>query len=82
MHALAAWDYPAATRAADKVIADPSFGTGWVPPDMLRDGGVVAKLMTGDVAGARRLFDRLTSAGQTDLRSRILGAYLHAAERD
>ena len=82
VHALAVWDFPAASRAADKVMADPSFGTGWVPPDMLREGGVVAKLMTGDIAGARRMFDRLTSAGQTDLRSRILGAYLQAAERD
>jgi predicted membrane-bound spermidine synthase len=82
MHALAAWDFPAASRAADQVIADPSFGTGWLPPDMLRDGGVVAKLMTGDIAGARRIFDRLTFAGQTDLRSRLLGAYLLAAERD
>jgi predicted membrane-bound spermidine synthase len=82
MHGLAAWDFPAASRAADKVMADPSFGTGWVPHDMLRDGGVVAKLMTGDVAGARRLYDRLTSAGETDLKSRILGAYILAAARD
>ena len=82
MHALAAWDFPAASTAADRVIADPSFGTGWVPPDMLRDGGVVAKLMIGDIVGARRLYDRLTAAGATDLRARILGAYLSAAERD
>ena len=82
MHALAAWDFPAASRATDRVMADPSFGTGWVPPDMLREGGVVSKLMTGDIAGARRLFDRLTAAGETELRVRILGAYLLAAERD
>jgi hypothetical protein len=82
MHALAAWDFPTASRAADRLMADPSFGTGWVPPDMLRDGGVVAKLMIGDIAGARRLYDRLTSAGATDLRSRLLGAYIAAAIRD
>ncbi len=82
MHGLAAWDFPAASRAVDRIMADPSFGTGWVAHDMLRDGGTVAKLMTGDVAGARRLYDRLTSAGETDLRSRILGAYILAAARD
>jgi hypothetical protein len=82
MHALAAWDFPAASKAADRVMADPTLGTGWVPPDMLRDGGVVAKLMIGDVAGARRLYNRLTFAGAVDLRSRLLGAYLLAAERD
>jgi hypothetical protein len=82
MRALAAWDFPAASAAADRVMADPTVGTGWVPPDMLRDGAVVAKLMIGDVAGARRVYDRLTFGGATDLKSRLLGAYLAAAERE
>ena len=82
MHALARWDFPAASRAVDRIMSDPSLGTGWVPPEMLRDGGVVAKLMIGDVAGARRIYDRLTVAGDTELRARLLGAYITAATRD
>jgi hypothetical protein len=80
MHALAAWNFPEASRAADRLLADPTLGTGWVPPDMLRDGAVVAKVLTGDVPGARVVYDRLTFAGDTELRSRLLSAYLRAAE--
>ena len=80
MHALAAWDFVRASAAADRLLADPTVGTGWLPPDMLRDGAVVAKLRVGDVPGARRVFDRLTYVATTELWPRILEAYLTAAE--
>ena len=80
MHALAAWDFPSAALAADRLLAAPTAGVGWLPPDMLRDGAVVAKLRMGDVPGARRVFDRLTFAGNRELWPRILEAYLVAAE--
>ena len=80
MHALASWDFIGASRAADRLMADPTIGTGWIPPNMLRDGAVVSKLMIGDVAGARRVYDRLTFAGSDELWPRVLGAYLAAAE--
>jgi hypothetical protein len=80
MHALAAWDFIGASHAADRLMTDPTLGTGWLPPDMLRDGAVISKLLIGDVIGARRVYDRLTFAGATELWPRMLGAYLAAAE--
>ena len=80
MHALATWDFQRASQAADRLMADQTLGTGWLPPDMLRDGAVVAKLRIGDVPGARRIFDRLTYAGSDELWPRLLEAYLVAAE--
>ena len=80
MHALAAWDFIGASHAADRLLADPTRGTGWLPPDMLRDGAVVSKLLIGDVQGARAVYNALTFAGTTDLWPRILGAWLAAAE--
>jgi predicted membrane-bound spermidine synthase len=81
LHALARWDWPAASRAGD-VLIDASLSDSWIPSEMLRDGAVVAKLKTGDVAGARRVFDRFTpeSAEGRDLRDRLLDAHIQRAE--
>jgi hypothetical protein len=64
MHGLAAWAFAEAARSADRLSFDASLGEGWVPATMLLDGGVVAKLRTGDVAGARALYDELTPHDQ------------------
>ena len=82
MHALAVWDFPAAARAADGLLLDASLGEGWVPLDTYRDGAVVAKLMTGDVRGARHMYDELAPVlgERSSLRSRLLEAQLRVAE--
>jgi hypothetical protein len=82
MHGLAAWDFAEAARSADRLSFDASLGEGWVPATMLLDGGVVAKLRTGDVAGARALYDELTPVlgGVGGLRARLIEAHLRVAE--
>jgi antitoxin (DNA-binding transcriptional repressor) of toxin-antitoxin stability system len=52
-------------------------GQSWVPVEILRDGAVVAKLVTGDTAGARRYFSALATQSTlqaNDLRTRLLNA--------
>ena len=58
--------------------------TDWLPPDLLRDGTVVAALKTGDVRHARGAMVVLTprSARSTnDVRGQLLTAWILAAER-
>jgi hypothetical protein len=80
--ALAGWDFAAAARLADALLPAAAAGNSWLNVDELRDGAVVAKLRTGDVAGARRYFTALASRTErtpTNLRTRLLAAYLRAA---
>jgi hypothetical protein len=83
MHGLASWNFQQASKAADLLMPDAELGEAWVPKDMFRDGTVVAKLETNDVAGARHAFDTLSplTGSRTDLRSRILDAHIRDAER-
>jgi spermidine synthase len=78
MHGLASWNFQQASTAADILMPDADLGEGWVPNDMFRDGTVVAKLETGDVAGARKAFETLTPlvGSRSDLRSRLLAAQI------
>jgi len=83
LHGLAAWDFPRAARAADFLRTDASLGEDWLPSEMFMEGAVVAKLKTGDVIGARRMLDALTSVrgGRAALlRASLLDAHLRAAE--
>ncbi|MEJ7809474.1 MAG: fused MFS/spermidine synthase [Gemmatimonadaceae bacterium] len=84
LHGLATWDFAEASSAADGLLEPARDGTSWIADvDELRDGAVVAKLRTGDVAGARRYFAALAGQSQrrrTDLRVSLLQAYLRAAE--
>jgi hypothetical protein len=79
LHAIARWDFPSASEAADRLLLDASLGEGWVPLDMYRDGAVVAKLMTGDLKGARRFFDELAPivGDRASLRSRLLESHIN-----
>jgi spermidine synthase len=79
MHGLGAWDYAEASRAADPLIAAAARGELWLDADMLRDGAVMAKLATGHRAEARnvfRQFIRQSTRDITDLRTRLLYAYI------
>jgi spermidine synthase len=82
MHALAAWDFATAARVTDRLRLDAALGEGWLPKDLYRDGSVVAKLMIGDVRGARRFFEALAPVltDRSSLRAQLLEAHLRAAE--
>jgi hypothetical protein len=82
MHAVAAWDFPAASRGADRLGFEAGLGEAWVPRESYHDGAVVAKLALGDVAGARRVYDELAPVldDGSSLRARLLEAHLRAAE--
>jgi spermidine synthase len=83
-HALAAWDFQEAAASADQLFPSLALGISWVPRTTLRDAAVVAKLLTGDIAGARRVFETLTPPMErASLRARLLEAHLRALqERD
>jgi hypothetical protein len=83
--ALAGWDFAAAAHAADALLPAAAAGDSWLNVDELRDGAVVAKLRTGDVAGARRYFTALAKRSDRspgNLRTRLLWAYIRAAEAE
>ncbi len=75
---LAAWDFAAAAAAAVRLAPKVAAGGAWIDPDELTEGAVVAKLRTGDLAGARRLrallAPRRRAAGE--LPGRLVDAYL------
>jgi spermidine synthase len=77
--ALSAWDFEAAIRAADPLIAATRSRRGWVPADELLDGVTVARLASGDGPGAREIFARLVPFSRrsiTDFRTALLASYL------
>jgi hypothetical protein len=81
LHDLAAWRLPEAAREADPLLQLAEGGIDWMPPPVLLDGAVAAKLLTGDRPGARRAFEILRPrAGRdlNDLRSRMVLAHLEA----
>lgn len=81
---LGRWDFATASAAADRLLQPAQQGQSWVPVDQLRDGAVVAKLLVGDVAGARNYFQALakrTERSPHDLRSGLLAAYVLYAEQ-
>jgi predicted membrane-bound spermidine synthase len=83
-HAMAAWDFPAAARAADSLLPLATSGRTWYERNALRTGGVIAHLRLGDPAAARRFMVELGQAGAappSDLRLMLLNAYLLQAER-
>ena len=80
-HALAVWDFNGAVGSVDHLLPALALGITWIPTSTLRDAGVVAKLLTGDIAGARRVFETLTPPMErASLRARLLEAHLRAME--
>jgi hypothetical protein len=79
LHGLAVWDYAEASRATDVLLRAAAKGDIWLDPDLLRDGAVIAKVRVGDRAAAAAAFRMLiakSSRGITDLRTRLLYAYI------
>ena len=82
--ALWSYDFKKASVLADSLAPDVLAGSTWYPADDLRDGGTVAKLALGDVAGARELWHALAPRGKRrpdSIRSLLIGAYVIAADR-
>ncbi len=84
LRALHAWDWPVVNETGERLLilgAEPPAAP--VPAELLRDALVVARLRTGDAAGARQVFDAITPrVGRStgDARTRILEAWITAAE--
>lgn len=79
MHGIAAWEWGAATEAAD-VILEQVGGAGptWIDPGTLLDGAVTARILSGDPPGAARVLERLlpaTGRKPDDFRVLLLRAY-------
>ncbi|MEO7039001.1 MAG: fused MFS/spermidine synthase [Gemmatimonadaceae bacterium] len=78
-HALAAWDFKAASALADTLAPLALTGESWAPVDEIREGGVVAKLKTGDAIGARALWVKMSHVATRNadaLRALLLNAYI------
>ena len=81
LHGLAASDFATASRAAEPLLAAASRGDYWLSPDLLREGVIVARLRTGDIAGARSAFVQLgptSSRAPDDVRPQLLAAWIMA----
>jgi hypothetical protein len=83
LHGLATWNFAEASRAAGPLLVAARRGDHWLPPDLLRDGTVVARLRTGDVLGARAALDGLASSSartRGDVRAQLLAAWVQDSE--
>src|SRR5262249_48277389 len=79
IEALARWDFASAAVLTDRLLPEARAGRSWVPPRVLLDGGVVAKLRQGDVEGAKAVRDALTAQSgrpPTDVRRLLVDAYI------
>lgn len=79
LQAAVTYDWPAAAAEVPMQIAERDRGRAWLPPALLLDAAVLARLRTDDRSGAQAAFARLAdSAGRTrdDVRSRMLEALL------
>ncbi len=80
---LEAREWSRVAGAATVLAAELEAGAAWVPPGLLLDAGVAGLLATGEVEAARRHRERVeprVARDPDDLRSRLLRAYLGAAE--
>ena len=80
---VAAWKFADAAAAADRLLPVAMREHRWITADELRDGAVFAKLYSGDIRGARQVLDTLAGFSvrkPSDLRSRLLAAYVTSAE--
>jgi predicted membrane-bound spermidine synthase len=79
VEALGRWDFATAAELADGLLPAPGDDRHWLPPRVLLDGAVVAKLRGGDVAGAKRFRAALTrDSGRRpdDVRRLLIDAYI------
>jgi len=78
-HALAVWDFKAASALADSLAPAALAGDSWMQVDEIREGGVVAKLKLGDAIGARKMWVKMSTVATRSadaLRSLLLDSYI------
>jgi hypothetical protein len=79
LHGLGTYNFVEAAQAVAVLEREGNVGRAWVAPEMLRNGGAVARLRTDDVDGAERLLFKVTPSikgGREDLRTLLLEAYM------
>lgn len=79
VEALGRWDFATAAELADQLLPEPGGERPWLPPRVLLDGAVAAKLRQDDVEGAKRFRAALTLASGRppgDLRRLLIDAYI------
>jgi spermidine synthase len=84
LEAAVTYDWPAAATEVRTQIAERDRGVAWLPPALLLDAAVLARLRTGDVTGAQAAFARLSDAAgraADDVRTRMLEALAETAVR-
>ena len=84
MHGISAYDWAEAAAQVDALLDARTKERNWINSDLFRDAACVALLHTGDVAKARRVFDRMaefTARKPGDLRVRLIDAHIAARER-
>jgi hypothetical protein len=82
-YALATWDFQEMSRAADAMLPSLLDRDGWMLPEEVLTGGIVAKLLLGYVQGAVSLWEELgplAQPGGFDLRMELLRRYLDVFE--
>jgi spermidine synthase len=83
LHGLAAWDFVQAWRASELLVPLAAKGDHWMPADELREGAVMARLVLGDVTGARRVLKVMgpvSGRDPNDVRPQLLDAWITARE--
>ncbi len=82
LRAAVTYDWPTAAAEVRTQIAERDRGRAWLPPALLLDAAVLARLCTGDLAGAQAAFARLSDAAgraPDDVRTRMLEAFTDAS---
>ncbi len=77
LRAAVTYDWARAAAEVPRQIAERDRGTAWLPPALLLDAAVLARLRSGDLPGAQAAFARLSdAAGRSpdDVRTRMLEA--------
>jgi hypothetical protein len=80
--AAVAYDWPTAAAEVETLIEARNEGRQWLPRGLFLDAAVIARLRTGDAAGAESALARLSATAERetgDLRTRLLAAAVAAA---
>ncbi|MDB4910672.1 MAG: Spermine synthase, partial [Gemmatimonadetes bacterium] len=78
-HALASWDFTAASALADSLAPAAIALNSWMSADEIREGGMVAKLKLGNPLAARKFWVAMSPVASRPpdaLRSLLLDSYL------
>lgn len=84
LRSVVTYDWRGAARETELLVIARGQGRVWLPLSVFFEGAVLAKLRSGDVRGARRIYDGFeASSGRpaANMRMQLLNAHVAAAER-